>query len=214
MTCFLKVQLLPSFMNQENMRLSQSDACAVASDHHCLPSCYFLLEVAFASFYDVKFEFESVVSRSPILSRPRHLSSIFVPPSQHCNSQPVCQFHRKLPWSWWSCTMRHSPAGSIQLTPLQFYLLSLTSLELSLILNQIHRYCPICRIRLGFNIQNIFFLRDFFFTVSCNTFTLFTQDTVKAALCLNYSIIVNVFTSWKPTEMESILKINETQTVF
>lgn len=139
-------------MNQENIRLSQSNAYAVASVHHCLPSGYFLLEVAFASFYDVKLEFESVVSGSPILSRPRHLSSIFVPPSQHYNSQPVCQFHRKRPWSWWSRTMRHSPAGSIQLTPLHFHLLSLTSLELSLILNKIHRYCPICRTRLGFKI--------------------------------------------------------------
>lgn len=54
-------------MNQENIRLSQFDACAVASVHHSLPSCYFLLELAFASFYDVKFEFESVVSGSPIL---------------------------------------------------------------------------------------------------------------------------------------------------
>lgn len=26
--------------------------------------------------------------------------------------------------------------------------------------------------------------------------------------------MANVFTSWKPTEMESILKINETQTIF
>lgn len=55
---------------------------ALAGAYHCLPSCYFLFELAFASFCDLIFESESLVSGSPVLCLAPGTLSVLLPPWQ------------------------------------------------------------------------------------------------------------------------------------
>lgn len=106
----------------------------MAGSDHALPSCYFLLELAFVSSCDLMFESDSLVSAAPILRLAPgifhlywfHLGSTVTPSLCVISTGP----------GGLVCTTRRSLVALIQLYA-KFYLSLVSDLSTALTLNKI-----------------------------------------------------------------------------